>query len=238
MKPVSQSRLSIFRECPFRYKLASIYKLDPIFFTLEHMDVGKYVHKSIELFYKHNFTLKASQNDILYYTYNNLKSIWDTSLGTELYTKAYTCLQHYSLWQSDYDLLTMPVAEDDIYSKKWHGIVDWFYIPKQKAIDWKTNKSASLSYEYRMQAQIYKWLIESKYNINLSHFYFFFLYPNEWRTVAFDKESQKKVADDVLDLYDKMSNAYDDDCFPKEPRIQSACSGCAYRFYCQTLKVD
>jgi len=236
MRPVSQSRLSVFRECPFRYKLSSIDKLDGIYFSATAMEIGGYVHDALENYYKHNFVYGSSQNDILYYSYNNLKNVWDTTFTTEDFTKAYKCLCNHADWQTSYKPKMHPAAEDDIYSKKWHGIIDFF--DTEMAIDWKTNKCASLSYAYRMQAQIYKWLIESKYNINLKHFHFFFLYPNEWRTVAFDKKKQQEVANDTINLWDAMQSCYDNDEFPKSPRTKSGCNGCPYNFYCKVLNYE
>ena len=233
MRPVSQSAIGLFRECPKRYWFGYLTDFEPIFFSKNAMDVGKYVHNAIEDYYRKCFVFGASQDEILYDSYNLLKQHWDTSLTTQDYIKAYTSLENHAKWKAGYKLYEQPIVEDDIYSPKWHGIVD--FRCGIKAIDWKTNKYASLSYNYRMQAQIYKWIIEHRYPIKLTHFDFFFLYPNEWRTVAFNKKKQQKVAHDLINLWNAMQECYDDDEFPKQPRIRSACGGCPYRFYCQVL---
>jgi len=233
MRPVSQSALNKFRDCPKQYWFGYCTDFQPIYYSQDAFDVGKYAHKAIELYYKHSFVFGATEEEILFYSYKNLKKVWDTTLSVADFSKAYTSLQNHANWLSEYELSEIPSVEDDVYTKKWHAIVD--FRTSKKVIDWKTNKYASLSYQYRIQAQINKWAIDGKYGTNLEHFYFFFLYPNEWRTVAFNKKSQLKVAQEVLMLYEAMQKAYDNDEFLAKPRTEHGCNGCPYHYYCKTL---
>jgi len=200
------------------------------------LDIGKYVHDAIEKYYKNNFLINGNANDILIKTYANLKKIWDITLPPEALAKAYQCLTHHAEWEYSNRTNGMshrPIAELEHDGAGYYGFIDYIDLDNEKVIDWKTNTWPVLSYEYRMQAHVYRELYEDKFGKKLSHLYFFFLHPNEWRTVAFDKEKQIEVGKDVENLREKILNKE----YPKEPRTKSECKNCLYKFYCKVLKI-
>jgi CRISPR/Cas system-associated exonuclease Cas4 (RecB family) len=239
---ISQSALNKFIDCPYQYKLSYIDKCQGIYYSMDAMDIGGYVHKALENFYKHTYTVDMKDaEEILYYTYNNLKQLWDTTLSVEDFEKAHTCLSNHAQWQASYNLLSEPFSEPHIVEKtddkyKWHGYIDFIDMQNLKVIDWKTNKRAALSKQYRIQAEIYKILFESKYDIKLSHFHFYFLYPDEWRTVAFHKQSQKKIISLLEQQKEQFITSIENQEFPKKPRTPKMCKWCPYRFYCKVLE--
>lgn len=231
---ISQSALSVYRNCPFSYRCYR-EKKDPIFFDFNVLDSGKFVHDAIDYYYKNYFHTSHTSELILGYTYGYLRSRWDTTLPLEELKKVYACLVHHSEWEyqnHNNGYQSKPMSESKLKNEVFYGIVDYIDLQNKKVVDWKTNKFAVLSFEYRMQAYIYKLLFESTFNETLDHFHFFFLYPNEWRTVRFDAPGMDKVIQEVELLKESVLQSIQNDNYPKEPRIDSQCVHCNYRLYC------
>jgi len=233
---ISQSGISIFRDCPYAFKLHYVDQREPVFYNFDVLDIGGYVHEAIERYYKNYYLTNGTKDDILNKTYSCLKDIWDTTLLPEYLKKAYDCLENHAKWEENNiktGIGTKPLTEIAIDSGDYYGLIDYIDLPSNRVIDWKTNKFPVLSYEYRMQAYVYKKLFESKFNEKLSHFYFFFLYPNDWRTVSYEKEKQIEVGKDVEKFLAEIKECYDKEEFEKRPRIRSTCKNCNYRLYCK-----
>ena len=232
---ISQSALTVFRDCPVAYNCYKERK-DAIFFNQSSLDTGGYVHEAIDTYYTNNYLTKGTSDDILSLTYSNLKNKWDITLPVEEFKKAYLSLQNHALWEakniSD-GISSKPLTEVKIGEEGFYGIIDYIDLNNNKAIDWKTGRYPSLSFNYRVQAQIYKILFENKFNQELKNFYFFFLPVNEWRVVNFDKEKQMKVAEEVACLKQRIDKAINDSEFLKEPRTSGACKSCQYKLYCK-----
>jgi len=86
-----------------------------------------------------------------------------------------------------------------------------------------------------MQAYIYKQLYEGKFGEELTHFYFFFLYPNEWRCVKYDNEKQIKVNQETEELKNNIFDSTQDENFEKKPRTSNGCKYCEYKLYCKII---
>jgi len=231
---ISQSAISIFRGCPHAYFLKYKLRCDPMFWTMEHMDSGKYGHDAIDKYYKLYFDPEEDKDYILYSTYSTLEKIWDRSLSVDSFKKIYHCLEVHANWEYSNitnGLTTKPYSELKLEHGGFYGIVDYIHPTNMKPIDWKTGKYASLRYEYMMQAYVYKVLLEGEFNISIPHFYFFFLYPDEWRTVKYDTDKMRKVGEDV----EKMKNAILEEKFEQKPRTPSVCKNCEFKYYCKIL---
>ena len=233
---ISQSGLSLFRYCPYAYKLKYIDKCERMFFDHSILDVGSYVHDSIDKYYKLHFLMDVQKNDILLETYDILKSIWDTSLLPEQLSQAYTCLENHAEWEYNNlqrGIRVKPLTEQKISYDGYYGILDYIDLPSKKFIDWKTGKRAYLSYDYRMQAYIYKILSEGMFNVKLNSFYFFFLYPKQWRKVSYNDEKQIKVAEETEKLKVDLIDSLERNEFEKCPRTDNGCKNCSLAYYCQ-----
>jgi len=232
---ISQSALSLYRSCPYAYKLKYFDKCDPIFFDTVPMDVGGLIHDCIHVYYRDGYDTSFNDTDIFDITYSHLKRNWDLSFPVSDYAKAYQCLQNHSLWEYDNvkkGIEVKPFSELKLSANGFYGIIDYVDIQNNRLIDFKSNKYPSLSYEYRMQAEIYKELFEHNFKKDITHFYFFFLFTNDWRTVSFNDAKQKCVRDDVFELLRSVkSNDFD-----KKPRTPSVCNNCPYSYYCKILK--
>ena len=232
---ISQSAISVYRNCPFAYCCYK-QKKQPIMFNPDVLDSGKFVHDAIDYYYKKHFLVSDSYEMILEKTYGYLRNQWDTTLPLEELKKVYTCLVHHSEWEYQNHANgchTKPLSEEVLKNNIFYGIVDYIDLPNKKVVDWKTNKFAVLSFEYRMQAYIYKVLFEDTYKEPLNYFYFFFLYSNEWRTVKFDAPGMDKVIQEVELLKESVLQSIQNNDYPKKPRIDSQCANCNYRLYCR-----
>jgi len=231
---ISQSGLSLYRRCPFAYKLHYVDLAEPMFFSQDVLDVGRYVHDAIDEYYRHYYVSEGTVDDILIKSYGALKEQWDLTLPAEQLRKAYDCLLHHAEWEHKNitnGIGTKPFTEVEINGEGLYGFIDYVDLQNHKVIDWKTNRYATLSYEYRMQAHVYRKLFESKFGEKLTHFYFFFLYPNQWRCVKFNDKKQEEVGKEVESLLNDILECN----FPKQPRTDKGCRTCNYRFYCKIL---
>jgi len=235
---ISQSGMSIFRDCPYAYKIRYIDGKKPIFFAPQILDIGKFVHDAIDRYYKNYFLTEGTANDVLSHSYGYLRDNWDLSLQPEDLKKGFECLYNHAKWEEtniNNGIGTKPLSEVEINGEGFFGIIDYVDIPNKKVIDWKTGRKPYLSQNYRMQAYVYKVLYESKFNEELTHFDFFFLFPNEWRTVKYDSEKQIKVGEEVEQIKTDILNAIQDENFPKEPRTPGKCKSCEYKLYCKII---
>lgn len=233
---ISQSAISLYRRCPYAYFLKYRKRCIPMFYSMDAMDTGRHVHEALDKYYTFHYDNNATVDYILANTYNELTKVWEVELGPENLKKAYQCLEHHAEWEFNNiksGLITKPLSEIKAAYGGYFGYIDYLNLDSMKAIDWKTGKHANLSYEYRMQAYVYKILLEGKFGIELSHFYFYFPHPDEWRTVRFDTEKQIQVGKDVENYKRDILKGL----FPKKPRTPSVCTGCEYGHYCQLLKV-
>ena len=202
---LSQSAISVYRTCPYAYKLHYIDCFKPIFWEPAYLELGRLVHDAIDYYYRHNYlSAPNSSEDILYYTYKKFTEDWqeiESTMTEDFFLKGYECLQNHATWE--YQMIqngirTRPLTEIKIPANGFFGILDYVDLNNDAAIDWKTGSYAYLSYDYRMQAAIYKILYDEKFGRNLSHFQFFFLHANQWRTVKYDSEKQQEVLKETL----------------------------------------
>lgn len=234
---ISQSAMSVYRDCPYAYKLHYINKKQSIFWDPSILDVGSFVHEAIEKYYNLRFLSKAdSYEDILIETYDELKKIWDRSFLPEQLKKAFICLENHAKWEFSNiksGIRTKPLVEMKIPAEGFYGIIDYVDLQKSIAVDWKTGTHPALYYGYKMQAEVYKTLYESKFKQKLKHFYFFFLHPGEWRTVKFGTEKQDKIKKDMFELRNAINKSWKENYWPKKPRTDKQCKNCQYNLYCQ-----
>lgn len=233
---ISQSALTLFEKCPYAYKLKYINKCQRMFFDPSILDMGSYVHDAIDKYYRNGFMTTGTADDILAETYNELKKIWDISFLPEQLKKAYTCLENHAQWEYTnilQEMRTKPFTELKIKRKGYYGIVDYFDLPIRKAVDLKTGANAYISREYRIQAHVYKTVIDDEFNVQLDDFWFFFLYSNQWRRVNYNDEKQRKIAEETEKLKEELIHALETGEFEKKPRLENACKYCDLLYYCK-----
>lgn len=230
--------MNTYRNCPYAYKLHYLDRKKAIFWNPDVLDLGGLIHDVLDVYYKNYYISEGTTDDILNKSYGYLRGIWDTSYPVEYLQKARTCLENHADWEHsniDGAISTKPLTEVKINTEDYFGIIDYVDLENKKVIDWKTGAKPYLSYTYRMQAYVYKKLYEKQFDEKLSHFYFYFLYPNEWRTVKYDNEKQTKVNEETEKLKNDILNSIQDEVFEKNPRTKSGCKNCGYRLYCKII---
>jgi CRISPR/Cas system-associated exonuclease Cas4 (RecB family) len=231
---ISQTALNVFRNCPFAFKLYK-EKREAVMYSQDVLDAGKFVHDTLHCYYRNHFLTSGTAEDVLSYTYDILKGMWDTTLPTTEFKKAYTCLESHSLFEYENlknGIITNPSTEVQLATDVFFGIVDYIDLNHDNVIDWKTNRIATLSHEYKIQAYIYKLLFEENFKRPLDHLTFYFLFPNEKRTVWFN-EGMRDIKNEVDKLMCELRTMMEVWEFPKQPRTESGCNSCAYRLYCK-----
>jgi len=204
------------------------------------LDLGSLVHDAIDSYYKHSYISDGTANDILTETYDILKRNWDMSLLPEQLKKAYICLQSHAIFEYDqikYGNAVKPLTELKIDKNGFFGYIDYANPQKKLIMDYKTGNHPYLYHNYKAQAYVYKRLYDGKYGGELTHFTFFFLYPNELRTLRYDSPKMLGIAKDVEELKDKVIHATETNDFPKEPRTKQICKNCLFRYYCKITKI-
>jgi len=235
MKSISQSQINLHRMCPYAYELHYYYKKQPIMFDPSIMEVGKRVHDAIDAYYKNYYILETDEQNIFDTTYSILRNQWDVTLPASYLKKAHACLVNFAKFESknvNGEFATKPLTEVKIYSGDLMGIIDYLDLSKQKAVDFKTNSHSGISYENKMQAVMYRKLIGDKFNTNIKTFNFEFLFTGEMKDVYLDDLKLLEIEKELYIIKDKIIESWRTMSFPKEPRTESTCSGCSYRYYC------
>lgn len=235
MKAISQSQINLYRNCPHAYELHYRCGYEAMMYDPAILYVGRSVHEAIDNYYKHCYTKTNDKSHILALTYRQLRDNWDTTMPVEFLKKAYTCLQNFAEFeaQNNHDLTTKPLTEVKLYADNFMGIIDVVDLVHQRCIDWKTNARASLGYNYKLQAMLYKYLIKHQFDIDLKQFDFVFLAPNEIRTVRFNNPKLKDIAQDIYAYKEAILKSWQTGEFPKQPKTANTCKYCAYRYYCE-----
>jgi len=233
MKNISQSQINLFRKCPYAYALRYIHNKEGIWFDPSIIEVGKRVHDAIDIYYRNYLLLDGSEEDIRDKTYQILRNDWDTTLPAEFLQKAYTCVCNFANFEykNRKGRRGVPLTEVKIYSNGLMGIIDYLDLNKPKIVDFKTNTKAGVSYDYKMQAIMYKILVKDEYDIDLTHFTLQFLFPNEIRLIKYDEKMQK-IQREIESYAEQIKKAWKTSNFPKEPRTSNTCKYCEYNFYC------
>jgi len=233
MKNISQSQINLFRKCPYAYALRYIYKKEGIWFDPSIIEVGSRVHDAVDRYYRNHLQLNGSVEDIRNKVYEILRSEWDITLPVDYLTKAYTCVCNFAEFEykNRKGRRGVPLTEVKIYSNGLMGIVDYLDLNQPKIVDFKTNTKAFVSYDYKMQAAMYKLLVKEEYDIDLTHFTLQFLYPNEIRQIKYD-DKLLSIQRDIEDYVKKIQDAWKNMNFPKEPKTPKTCNSCQYSYYC------
>jgi len=236
---ISASQLQIFDDCPYKYYLNYIRKLDAIMWDITVFDVGTKVHDTVDMYYRKCYGEKKTYDEILFETYQILRSMWDIYLPASHLKKAYECLENFAKFEENrlkYDMIK-PLTELKVPAKGYYGIIDFYNPATQKAIDWKTGKHPSITRGYRIQAQVYKILVDTKFKTDIEKFYFSFLHSGIMRKVDLKDKKMEPIEDFVREGKEKILKARKTGQFEKKPRTDKMCNWCDYKYYCKRLQL-
>jgi len=240
MRGLSQSGMSVYRDCPYAYKLKYFNHVKPMFHDQSILDLGAIIHDSIDSYYKIHYLPEGTPEEILMETYDVLTKKWDISTFLpEQLKKAYVCLQHHAIFENS-ELKNgrkKPLSEVKLHHNGFFGFIDYIDPVKKLVIDYKSGKGPYLYYDNKVQAYVYKKLYEGEYNEELKEFSFFFLFSNIFTKVKYDSPAMLKVAEETEELKNNIIEATESKTFPKEPRTKNMCRNCKYNYYCQIEKL-
>jgi len=234
-KKISQSQIVLYRDCPYAYALHYKYEKEAILYDPTIMAVGKIVHETIERYYNQMYEKGTTEEDVLAKTYFILRRMWDTTLPSNLLNKAYTCLSNFAKYEienANNGIDEKPLSELTLETDDMLGIIDVLYQEKKIAGDFKTNIKPSVSQNYKIQATMYKYLLEETMGISVRSFNFIFLYGYENRLITFTEKSYSDLLDIVIGTKNAIIGSWKKDSFKKEPRTEHMCKYCQYNYYC------
>ena len=232
MKAISQSQINLYRSCPHAYELSYRYNCEPMMFDPSILYVGRAVHDAIDKYYKHSHTQSTDKALITSLTYKQLRNEWDTTLPVDYLKKAYQCIQNFAEFESNNNSSSNPMTEIKVVSNGLLGIIDYVDLENEQFIDWKTNARASLGYDYKLQAVMYRLLIKEEFDVDIKKFRFQFLFPNEFREAKFSNSKIMDIEKDLFAFVEQIKESWQTLNFPKKPRLPSTCKYCSYRYYC------
>jgi len=233
---ISQSQINLYRFCPYAYKLSYKDKCESIMYDPSVMEVGAQVHDAIDHYYKNHYQVYKTEEEVLQKVYSILRTKWNTFLPASHLKKAYQCLQNFAKFEINNikeGIMTKPFSEVKIPADGLYGIVDYVELTKPKVVDFKTNSYASLGYDYKMQAMMYKILVKHRFGIELDEFSFEFLYPGVTKTVYFAGKEFEEMEKELYTIKERIQASWTTDVFQKVPRTEKSCNSCEYRFYCK-----
>lgn len=157
---LSPSRMMKFMKCPRDFKYSQMELISPVMDTTA-MTFGRVIHEAIKLYFETIPAVPERNNwkKIIKSTaISSLKRKWDGTLSSRTRT-ANTCIENfvrmeYMRYKAIYEARELDsfkpnVFEKDLYSKHFHAYPDFFY--DGLLIDWKTNKKAELTEEYKLE---------------------------------------------------------------------------------------
>lgn len=245
----SHSRLSTFEQCPYKYRLKYINKIDPIIEDTIETFLGSNVHITLEKLYLeiqkgHTITL----NNLLSFYYQKWYEKWNDKI---LIVKKGQSMEHYLTrgcqYISDYyhrykpftnaqtiaveDQITVSLDEDNTY--QLHGFIDRLSETKAghyEIHDYKT--SSRLPHQNQIdrdrQLAIYALGVKQKYpNVkDISLVWHYLKFNKELRSKRSPKQLSK-LKTSIISMIDTIENTK---TYPRKPSV--LCHWCSYKPIC------
>lgn len=230
---ISQSQINLYSFCPYAYKLRYLDKCEPMNFKPELFEVGSRVHDTINIYYQDFYKTSITLPKLQVLLYNILRKDWDYTLPVELLKKAKQCLDNFAVFEITEMLrrnYEKPFSELAIYDKDLVGIIDYFHPDTRRVIDFKTSSSTTITRDYKVQASLYLYLVNSISVEKVEKFYFYFLPVNKLVEVPIDMS----LVEEVKKFAQKIQLSLESGNFPK---VETKCRSCPYRYYCKILKL-
>jgi len=199
----------------------------------ELFEVGSRVHDTINIYYEEFYKPSITLPKLQVLLYNILRKDWDYTLPIELLRKAKKCLDNFATFEitemmrRNYE---KPFSELAIYDKDLVGIIDYYHPDTKRVIDFKTSNSTTITRDYKVQASLYLYLVNSISTKKVEKFYFYFLPANKLVEVPLDENLVEEVKNFVQKIQFSLENKH----FPK---VETRCKNCPYRYYCRILKI-
>lgn len=251
MATYSHSKVSTFEQCPFKYKLNYIDKIEIEISTTIEMFMGNLVHQTLELMYKNKKFKKRVSKAILIKFYRDLWKreyskdilIVKEGLTSENYRKmGEKYISDYYDSHKDDDMTIIGLETQDRLTlpdgNSWHIRMDklgckgeTYFVCDYKTNSWmKTQEEADSDRQLAMYSIWVKDKFKDAKKVIL-----------KWNMLAFDKEviserspeQLKALQQEVMDVIKQMQKAEKEGNFPRK---QSAlCDYCVYKEHCPSF---
>jgi len=233
---VSYSKLSTFRECPFKYKCLYIDNLWYLRKDKPYLSMGSSVHLALKDFFRLSKSQRTLQN-----LGRLLKKNWirkgykDEKEEKEYALRAWEML---SQFYETYDPYTMPLMveknfeakiEDNLVFSVRIDRVDKLPNGGYELIDYKTGKNTDIKKEDEdLQLTIYYLALQCRYRIRPTRFTYYFLEDNKRVTTSRTKEQIQQGLANIKSIVRKIRNI-------KEflPNPNPFCSFCDFGEICK-----
>ena len=254
MTTYSHSRVSTFENCPYKYKLQYIEKVEPEISETIEIFMGKRVHETLEKLYKDKkFKKLISKATLLkFYKDNWEKEYSDDILVVKkgLTAKNYKKMgikfieDYYDKYKPFNQLTILGLETQDRMTLKdgsqWHVRIDKFACDDKGnyyVCDYKTNSSMKDQEEADEDRQLamYSIWVKDKFKDAKS-------VKLVWHMLAFNKEAVsertdeqlKKLEDETIALIRKIEQATKENDFPTN--VTALCDYCGYKSQCPSFK--
>lgn len=253
MPTYSNSRVSTFEQCPYKYKLQYIEKAEPEIENTIEAFMGDIVHQSLYDLYKRKKFQQKISKELLIKFYRDL---WEKEYSDDIkIVKASQGLtannykkmgekfleDYYDKYEPFEQLTILGLETQDMMTLKdgsrWHVRIDKFACDDKGnyyVIDYKTNSRMKDQEEADEDRQLamYSFWVKDKFKDAKS-------VKLVWHMLAFNKEvtSQRtekqleKLQDEVIALIKKIENAKE---FPTN--VSPLCSYCGFKYMCPSFK--
>ena len=247
MTTYSHSRVSTFENCPYKYKLQYIEKVEPEISETIEIFMGKRVHETLEKLYKDKkFKKLISKATLLkFYKDNWEKEFSDDILIVKkgLTSKNYKKMgmkyieDYYGKYKPFNQLTILDLETQDRMTLKdgsqWHVRIDKFACDDKGnyyVCDYKTNSSMKDQEEADEDRQLamYSIWVKDKFKDVKS-------VKLVWHMLAFNKEAisertdeqLKKLEEEIINLIKKIEKATKENDFPTN--VTALCDYCGYK---------
>ncbi len=254
MATYSHSRISLFEQCPYKYKLNYIDKIKPEVPEIIETFMGGIVHKVLEKMYEdRKFKKKVSKAILLKfykdlwekeYTPDILVAKSDQGLTAENYRKmGMEFIEKYYDSHKDDDMTILNLETEDLLTlpdgNSWHVRMDKLGCKGEIyfVCDYKTNarmKTQEDADEDRQLAMYSIW-VKDKFKDAKKVIL-------KWHMLAFDKEvtserteeQLKKLQEEVMNAIKQIEKAIKEKDFPTN--VSALCDYCIYKSMCPSFK--
>jgi putative RecB family exonuclease len=254
MATYSHSRVSTFENCPYKYKLQYVDKVEPDITETIELFMGKRVHETLEKLYKNlKFKKSISKATLLKFYRDNWEKEYSDDIlvvKEELTANNYKKMgkkfieDYYEKYKPFNQLTILDLETQDIMTlpdgNQWHVRIDKFACDDKGnyyVCDYKTNATMKDQEEADSDRQLamYSIWVKDKFKDAKS-------VKLLWHMLAFNKEvisertpeQEKKLQEDVMQLIKKIEKAVKEERFPRNQ--SPLCNYCGYRNQCPSFK--
>jgi DNA helicase-2/ATP-dependent DNA helicase PcrA len=237
---VSYSKLSTFKECPFKYKCLYIDGLWHLKKDRPYLSMGSSVHLALRDF----FTIRDKGQRTLQNLGKLLKKNWirkgykDDKEEKEYAVRAWDML---SRFYETYDPYILPlIVEKNFFAKVEENLIFSVRIDRvdrlpsggYELIDYKTGKNTDIGKEEEdLQLTIYYLALQSRYRIRPTRFTYYFLEDNKRVTTS---QTEKQIEQGLISIKNLVRNISTTHEFLPTPN--PFCSFCDFAEMCPARK--